>query len=274
MLNVLEKSEMKSALSAQMCRLESPSRSVESEPENVLNTASPGRCSSWILPHEMMATPDRPTTAGLQSPSSVPVQFGPSPQTQEYCRRSPRRIPPAQWGNHDAREDGGEECELFRDPPQTDGDPTQTVFGLEHEMAHQDGLDIATAPSPSHGRASNVSGPRCINGQLLRPEPPSDDAPSTACNSSSVIASGGARLGKAAPPCFGAPPGSNPVPSRRLPPPPPPPSSSCSSSPASNPAVYPPQWTLLNNRPKSSGGGPPDGSGNRGSGSGGADPKI
>ena len=50
-----EKSEMKSALSAQMCRLESPSRTVESEPENVLNTVSPGRSSSWILPFEMMS---------------------------------------------------------------------------------------------------------------------------------------------------------------------------------------------------------------------------
>ena len=35
MLNMREKSEMKSHLSAQMCRLETPSRSVESEPENV-----------------------------------------------------------------------------------------------------------------------------------------------------------------------------------------------------------------------------------------------
>ena len=78
-----EKSEMKSHLSAQMCRLETPSRSVESEPENVLNTASPGRCLSWILPSEMMSTPDRPTTSGLQSPSGVPMQFGASPATQE-----------------------------------------------------------------------------------------------------------------------------------------------------------------------------------------------
>ena len=120
-----QKSEMKSALSAQMCRLESPSRSVESEPENVLNATSPGRCSSWILPHEMMTTPDRPTTGALQSPVGVPVHFGPSPLTQEHCRRSPCRRPPAQWGNHDAREDGEEECELFRDVPQVEDDPTQ-----------------------------------------------------------------------------------------------------------------------------------------------------
>ena len=91
---------------AQMCRLESPSTSVESEPE---------RMSS--LPHEIMTTPDGPTTGELQSPVGVPVQLGPSPLAQECSRRSPAGIPPAQWGNHDAREDGKEECELFRDAP-------------------------------------------------------------------------------------------------------------------------------------------------------------
>ena len=85
MLSMREKSEMQSHLSAHVCKLEqtSPSRSLEPEPDNVLNTASPGRCSSWILPSEMMSTPDRPTSSGLQSPSGVPVQFGPSPLTQE-----------------------------------------------------------------------------------------------------------------------------------------------------------------------------------------------
>ena len=40
MLNMHEKSEMQSRLSAHMCKLDqiSPSRSLESEPENVLNT--------------------------------------------------------------------------------------------------------------------------------------------------------------------------------------------------------------------------------------------
>ena len=109
MLNMREKSEMKSHLTAQMCRLENPSRSVESEPENVLNTASPGRST------EMMSTPDRPTSSGLQSPSGVPVQFGPSPLTQECRHPSPCCVPPAQWGNHRARESGEEECELFGD---------------------------------------------------------------------------------------------------------------------------------------------------------------
>ena len=115
MLNMREKSETKSHLSAQMCRLETPNRSVESEPENVLNTASPGRSSSWILPSEMMSTPDRPTTSGLQSPSGAPMQFGPSPLTQEYRHQSPCYVPPAQWANHHAREPREQECELFRD---------------------------------------------------------------------------------------------------------------------------------------------------------------
>ena len=79
MLNMREKSEMQAATSAQMCRLESPSLTVESVLDNVLNTASPGRCSLWILPFEMMRTPDRPTTSALQTPTGAPVQLGPSP---------------------------------------------------------------------------------------------------------------------------------------------------------------------------------------------------
>ena len=47
MLDMREKSEMQSHLAANMCKLEHsiPSRSVESEPENVLDARSPGRCS-------------------------------------------------------------------------------------------------------------------------------------------------------------------------------------------------------------------------------------
>ena len=85
MLNMKEKSEMQSHLATNMCKIEqsTPSRSVESEPENVLNTLSPGRSSRWILPAEL-ETPNRPTSSGLQSPVGVPVQFGPSPQAREY----------------------------------------------------------------------------------------------------------------------------------------------------------------------------------------------
>ena len=77
------------------------------------------------------------------------------------------------------------------------------------------------------------------------------------------------RLGKANPPCFGAPPGISQAPSRELPPPPPPPPSRYSSNSAANPVSYPMPWTPLNTRPKYSGWGPPDGSGG---GSGAGDP--
>ena len=100
MLNMKEKSEMQSHLAANMCKIEQsvPSRSVESEPDNVLNTISPGRTSRWILPEEL-ETPNRPTSSGLQSPVGAPIQLGPSPATQEYVRVAQYAIPPAQWGN-------------------------------------------------------------------------------------------------------------------------------------------------------------------------------
>ena len=85
LLNMRERSEMKSHLAANMCRIEQtvPSRTVDAEAENVLNTLSPGRSQRWILPHEL-ETPDRPTSSGLQSPIGAPVQLGPSPLTREY----------------------------------------------------------------------------------------------------------------------------------------------------------------------------------------------
>ena len=46
MLNMQEKSEMKAALSANTRRLEQPSLTIKAEPENVLNSASPGSRSS------------------------------------------------------------------------------------------------------------------------------------------------------------------------------------------------------------------------------------
>ena len=198
-----EKPEMQSHLSAQMCRLETPSRSVESEPENVLNTDSPGRSSSWILPIEMMSTPDRPTSSGVQSPSGAPMQFGPCPVTQEYCRQSPCCVPPAQWGNHLARESGEEQRELFGDLPPDQEEPFQEASA--QNVAHQDELDAAAVPSHSSASVLNLTGPRCMNGELVRPSPARDDSPSTACQASTVCASGGVRLGKANPPCFGAP---------------------------------------------------------------------
>ena len=100
LLNMKERSEMKSHLAANMRRIEQtvPSRTVEAEPDNVLNTLSPGRSTRWILPGEL-ETPNRPTSSGLQSPTGAPVQFGPSPMTREYSATPPGNIPPAQWGD-------------------------------------------------------------------------------------------------------------------------------------------------------------------------------
>ena len=240
MLSMREKSEMQAAMSAQTRRLESLSLTVESEPENVLNTASPSRCSSWILPSEMMITPDRPTTSGLQTPTGAPVQLGPSPVTQQYSRRSDLSIPPAQWGNQDGQEEGEKECELFRDPLQVEGDPVEALLEHDRGMEHQDDLHIAMVPVPSNHDISSQAGRRCVNGQLVRPEPPRDDSPSTACNSSTVTASRGARLGRADLPCFGQPPpGIVQAPSMQLPPPPTPPPTSCRRSPTASAELYP-----------------------------------
>ena len=90
LLNMRERSEMKSYLAANMCSIDQtvPSRTVEAEPNSTLNTLSPGKTSRWILPHEL-ATPDRHTSSGLQSPVGAPVQFGPSPMTREYSATPP-----------------------------------------------------------------------------------------------------------------------------------------------------------------------------------------
>ena len=98
-----EKSEMQATLSAKVCRIEPLSLTVESEPENVLNTAYPGRSPSWILPAEL-TTPAKPTT-GIQSPSSPPVAYGPSSITQHYRPAHYLSVLPAQWGD---RKQGGE----------------------------------------------------------------------------------------------------------------------------------------------------------------------
>ena len=141
-----EKSEMQAALSAKMRRLKQPSLTVESEPENVLNTASPGKCPSWILPSEMM-TPDRPTTGGLQTPTGAPVRLGPSPITQQYSRRQDLSLPPAQWGDQDLRAEDEEECELFAGPLQPGGEPAVDLIDHDLNVAHQDELKAAVVLS-------------------------------------------------------------------------------------------------------------------------------
>ena len=90
--------EMRTHLAAHMCKIDQtmPSMTVESEPENVLNTLSPGRNSRLILLAEL-ETPNRPTSSGLQSPIGPPVQLGPIPLTREYSVPPLGHIPPAQW---------------------------------------------------------------------------------------------------------------------------------------------------------------------------------
>ena len=217
MLNMREKSDMQSRLAANTCKLEHslPSTILESEPENVLNTRSPGRCSRWILPSEM-ETPDRPTSSGLQSPMGAPVQLGPSPQTREHSHPSPCCIPPAQWGDMCARDPGEEECEFFGDVP-SGHDGNLMGMPLDGEE-HQDELDNAAASRAADSMAATLEGPRCVNGQLVRPRPPNDDSPSTACRPNVVSAPGGVALGQG-PPGFGQFPGR--VPSHQIAPPPP-----------------------------------------------------
>ena len=124
----------------------------------------------------------------------------------------------------------------------------------QHE-ARQDELDRASFPLMSNSMPSSPEGPRCVNGELVRPTPPRDNAPSTAWQASTARARGGVRLGKAKAPCFGSPPSI--VPSQGIPPPPPPSDSRQHNTSAANPVTYPLQWTPLTTRPKSAGGGGP-----------------
>ena len=102
--NVTEKSELQATLSTKMCSIESPRPLVEAEPENLLNTAGPGRSPSWILLGKLM-TPRRPMTGGEQTPTGPPVAYAPSPMTQCYQLDSPgSAVAPAQWENQRQRE--------------------------------------------------------------------------------------------------------------------------------------------------------------------------
>ena len=181
---------MKSHLAAHMCRIEQtvPSRTVEAEPDNTLNTLSPGRNSRWILPHEL-ETPNRPTSSGLQSPVGVPVQLGPSPMTREYSATPPGNVPPAQWGEFYGRasDDG---CELFGAVP--DGDDSEELCP-QAAVLQPDELHDAHSPVAPLQQAPLVAA-RCVNGTILRPSNAEDDQPSTACQQSEICAPGGVPL--------------------------------------------------------------------------------
>ena len=91
LLNMREKSEMKLHLAANMCRGRPDSftsRTVDAEPDNTLNTLSPGKNSRWILPHEL-ATPGQTYIIGTSITSRCSSSIGPSPMTQEYSATPP-----------------------------------------------------------------------------------------------------------------------------------------------------------------------------------------
>ena len=254
LLNMKERSEMKSHLAANMCRIEQtvPSRTVEAEPDNVLNTLSPGRSTRWILPGEL-ETPNRPTSSGLQSPVGAPVQLGPSPMTREYSATPPGNIPPAQWGEFYGRA-GDDGRELFGAVP--DGDDSEELCP-QPTVHQQDELhDVHSPIAPLHQEPLVAA--RCVNGTILRPSNAEEDQPSTACRQSEVCAPGGVPLGRGVP-------GQNPSPGGlrgrdiNPPPPPPPPPPVPHASAAPSAATYPLQWTPLHTKPKAAGGGGPPG---------------
>ena len=129
-----------------MCKIDQtlPSRTVESGPENVLNTLSPGRSTRWILPEEL-ETPNRPTSSGLQSPIGPPVQLGPSPLTREYSVPPLGHITPAQWGDVYGRA-GDDGCELFGALPE--GEEPDAPVCPAHAVQQPDELNDAHSPLP------------------------------------------------------------------------------------------------------------------------------
>ena len=95
---------------------------------------------------------------------------------------------------------------------------------------------------PMTTNSSNVTIPRCVNGQLARPEPPRYDSPSTACNSSSVTASGGVQSWSTMFRCTSRnTPGPFETDAT---------ASTTSTDPSAHAAAYPRHWTLLRTEPK------------------------
>ena len=80
--------------------------------------------------------------------------------------------------------DGEEECELFGDVPA--GQEVDIVGDPFESGEHQDELNHAAA-----AMVEAISGARCVNGNLMRPTPAEEEAPSTACRPNVVNAPGG-----------------------------------------------------------------------------------
>ena len=85
--------------------------------------------------------------------------------------------------------DGEEECELFREVPPV---PDLDLIGIPSENEeHQDELNNAEALPPVHAQLQPISGARCVNGNLARPDNSEEESPSTACRPSVAPAPGG-----------------------------------------------------------------------------------
>ena len=111
------------------------------------------------------------------------------------------------------------------------GDPARSA-------EQQDELENAEVLPFVHAQQSPISGARCVNGNLVRPDNAEEEPPSTACRQSAVNAPGGVALGRG--------------------PPPPVPHAPAASTAANSPRV----WVPLNTQSEASGGGgPPDGTG-------------
>ena len=88
-----------------------------------------------------------------------------------------------------------EDCELFGDVP-AGHEADIMVHPFEGE-AHQDELDQAATLHATDSMAEHLTGARCVNGNLIRPGPAEEEAPSTACRPNIVInAPGGVALSR------------------------------------------------------------------------------
>ena len=132
-----------------MCRLEQPSLTVGAEPENVLHAAPPGRCSSWILPSELM-TPARPTTGGIQTPTRQPVQ-----NWSQSSYSTMRDLESFSSTSTMGRSRTSTRVWTVWRPVQTGGEHPASPIEEDLFMAHQDELQSARASRPAEAQESS-----------------------------------------------------------------------------------------------------------------------
>ena len=174
-----------------------PSRTVESEPENVLNTLSPGRNSRWILPEEL-ETPNRPT--GRQ-PHLVYNHRLAHRSNWVQVRSHENTVFPLQVIHHQLN---GEMSMV--EPEMMDVNylvlyrmvKNQVPVCPKQAVQQQDELNDAHSPFAPPQQEPLLAAP-CVNGTLVRPVPSDEESPSTACRQSEVCAPGGVQLGRGVP---------------------------------------------------------------------------